>query len=101
MLRDLEIPYKWIYPEGLIFTWDGKNQKIDNVTKAKKFANKHADKLKYQSSSSSGTESSSEEDQENEESTGAAVGTRSGKNKKKLHKGKKQSKSLNLILPTN
>lgn len=87
-LRELEIPYKWIYPEGLIFTWDGKNQKIDNVIKAKKIAHKKVEKLKYQTSSSSETETSSEEERE-EVTSGAAVGTRSGKNQKKKIQKKK------------
>lgn len=35
-LRDADIIYKRIYPEGLIFSWEGKNQKIDSVEKAEK-----------------------------------------------------------------
>ncbi|KAJ7345074.1 hypothetical protein JRQ81_001024, partial [Phrynocephalus forsythii] len=40
LLLKHDIRYKWIYPEGLIFQWEGKIQNIDSYKKARIFAEK-------------------------------------------------------------
>ncbi|KAJ7341005.1 hypothetical protein JRQ81_004577, partial [Phrynocephalus forsythii] len=62
LLLKHDIRYKWLYPQGLSFQWEGKLQKIESHQKARAFVEKNARKLGYSPSSSSSSSSTEGED---------------------------------------
>lgn len=48
-LRENNIDYRWLIPEGVLFTYRGSRQKINSSMKAKEFLERHASDLGYES----------------------------------------------------
>lgn len=61
-LRQNNIEYRWLIPEGIIFNYRGDRQKINSVFKAKEFLERNGRELGYEDS-----ETESEEDEEDKE----------------------------------
>ncbi|KAJ7319726.1 hypothetical protein JRQ81_019237, partial [Phrynocephalus forsythii] len=43
-----QIQHRWMYPEGLDFTWEGRHYRLDSLNKASKFLERNNQKLGYQ-----------------------------------------------------
>ncbi|KAJ7303177.1 hypothetical protein JRQ81_012110, partial [Phrynocephalus forsythii] len=88
--KEHDIRYKWIYPEGLTFQWEGKIQKIDSYKKAGIFTEKNAEKLGFSPTSPSSSTSEGEDQSDNQ-----TVTRRSTKDDSQSHQASKQGTSKN------
>lgn len=71
-----KIQYKWLFPEGLNFQWDGKPIKLDSISKVLKFANDNAQKLVYETSSEEFTSNAETQPEDNQPYSSQQGGTR-------------------------
>lgn len=83
ILHSNEIQYRWLTPEGLLFTFKGNRQNINTIYKAKAFVRKHFPDLETQSEEERGTSSSKSERDEKEEEQGATGGVKTRRQHRK------------------